>query len=338
MGTPSRKNWGGKVPINPKDSYHIAMTPNADYIKWAGILMESIMMNNPWLRSKLYFHVLLDNLFEEDRKRLKSFSEKWDVSIVLYYMNDDNIACFTQFKNSKKNGKYIHSMYYRWLVPYVVDKEIKKVLYLDVDSVCNKNIFALLEESFEEPILAIKDFYIYRSLSAKRLNMNPDDCFCTGLIHMNIPRIQEEHLAEKVIQILYDYSTNGKDLPLIEQDAANIGVKGNLKIADNLYHYPVILESKAFVKQDIIKGAANAYFVHFLNKIKPWHIEAHEFPCGKVWLDAKMQSAWSDVDVMGKWDRQAYQVAARGAKMNKNYLRWIKYRLLFGILQLKKDK
>lgn len=323
-----------QIPLD-KEVYHIAMTLNDAYIKWAGILMESIMRENPQLQFSVCFHLLTDAIYKKDREKLQRFATKWNVSIVLYFMNDTNFDKFTHFSRTQKNGKILYSIYYRLLLPYLVDhKIIKKVLCIDVDTVCNKNISQMLKEEFKEPLLVIHD--IGEKAHAKRLNLKSGNYFCAGFMYMNIEKMIEDKAVERVIQYLYYCVTNNIDLPLADQDALNIVMEGNVKFTNSLYHYPLMMGNRDVGTNEIQKNVRNAYFVHFLGKDKPWDIHTQEFPLVKKWKEDKLHSDWKNVQLIGEWDRRAYRLAYRGAWISKDYLKWVIYKAKFSLFGLMK--
>lgn len=325
----------GKEFVDFKNAYHFAMSPTASYIKWAGILMESIMRKNPQLRKSICFHLLTDEVSNEDKKKLLLFSKKWEVSILLYFMNDANVNKFSRFTRYKINGKYINSIFYRWLIPYLVDREVKKVLCVDVDSVCNRDIESLLKENFKESLLVIHD--IGEENHAKRLNLSSQTYFCAGFMHMNVDKMLEERVSERIIQYLYNCVENNIDLPLVEQDAANIILNGNVKFVNRLYHYPAVLGSRTIMKKEVQEDIHNAYFVHFIGKDKPWSVQAQGFSSVKSWTNDKEQSYWKNAQIAGKWNRRGHRVAARAAWINGDYSTWIRHKVIATLYQIKKS-
>lgn len=289
--------------------------------------MESIMIKNDWLKNKLCFHLLIDTIHEEDREKLQRFAEKWKVSINLYFMNNRSMDSFTRFSLTTRNGKILYSYYYRWLIPYVVDPEIEKVLYLDTDTVCNNDVGPVLQEKFNEAIVAINDNYLFREFNAKRMNLSAKDYFCGGLTYLNIKKMKLDRTIEKILQYLHECVENHVDLPLTEQDAANLVLQGNVKIADDSYHYPVLLERKDMHSRKVQEAAKNAYFVHFMGRAKPWKIEAQDFSLVKVWTEAKLRSEWKDAELVGEWNRLAYRTAAIAAWSNGDYLKWTRCKI-----------
>lgn len=325
-----------RIGVNSKSSYHIAMCVNDAYVKWAGILMESIMIKNPNLKKTLCFHLLTDSIYEEDKEKLKRLAKKWNIPIVLYFMNDNNVDQFSRFTRSLKNGKFLYSMYYRWLIPYVVDQGIEQILYIDTDIVCVNDIFPLLQEKFEEPFLVVHD--MAEEYHATRLGMKSGFYFNSGFVYMNISKVKEQKVMAKILQYLHDCVQNHVDLMLPDQDAANIVLDGNVRYASDLYNFPYPLISKEMTKREIHKEAAQAYFVHFLTPIKQWNAESQGFPAVEIWANAKKRSEWKDVKLLENWNRKAYRVAYRAALLNKNYLKWMKYKLGFALYSLKRDR
>ncbi len=200
-------------------------------------------------------------------------------------MNDTNMDSFTQFRLTNKSGKNIYSMYYRWLIPYLVDKKIERILYIDTDSVCVRDISILLNEKFEEPILAIHD--VYDKELAERLKLNSGHCFCSGLVYMNLNVMREGNDAEKIIQYMYHCQKNHIDLPLPDQDAGNVIFDGRVRYGSNLYHYSQTLEFREHLKESWQKTIKDAYFVHFQGGWKPWTRVAQYFVAGKIWIEAQ---------------------------------------------------
>lgn len=309
------------------------MCASADYVKWAGILMESIMMKNTWLKSKLCFHILVDRVDEDDKEKLKRFALKWHISIFMYFINDQNMESFTQFTLTTKNGGNLYSMYYRWLIPYVVEQEIDKILYIDIDSVCIKNIYNLLNETFDGTILAVRDGW--DTMIAEKLKLTSGHSFCSGLVYMNLKKMREGNEAEKIIQYMYSCQTNHIDLALPDQDAGNVILDGKVSFASNLYHYSQVLENEEHLKESWQKSIDNAYFVHLQGAYKPWRLEAQYFTAGKAWKDAQMHSEWKDIPAVEK-KRNGYRLAAKAAKVNRQYLKFLEFKLKFGLCHIQK--
>ena len=66
-----------------KNIYHIGFGVNADYAKYAGVLMTNIVLTH--LGQPICFHIVCDGLYEEDKKRFENFSLLYgNVKIILY--------------------------------------------------------------------------------------------------------------------------------------------------------------------------------------------------------------------------------------------------------------
>ena len=126
----------GEPNIHEK-TYHVAFTGTQNYLPWIGVAMASIMKHN---QAHFMFHILLDKTTKEDISAFEEFAQQWNVSIVLYYMNDDILSQYCRFKRYLINGKYVAALMYRFIIPEIMQTIADRVLYLDGDVVCNGNI------------------------------------------------------------------------------------------------------------------------------------------------------------------------------------------------------
>jgi len=137
--------------INTQEkTYYVAFTGMQNYISWIGVAMASIMEHN---QAHFMFHILLDKTTEEDVSAFEEFAQHWNVSIVLYYMNDEAPARYSKFNRYFIDGRYIPTLVYRFVVPDVVASHIKWILYLDGDIVCNGDITEFMGMNLEGNIV-----------------------------------------------------------------------------------------------------------------------------------------------------------------------------------------
>ena len=135
-----------------ENAFHIAFTGTANYIPWIGVAMTSIMMHNP--ASSFAFHVLLDHLPQGEMQKLNSFSQKWQVPIFIYIMNDSYISTLCHFSRYIINGKFVAAFLYRFFVPDLISEISSRVLYLDGDIVCNGSISEFMTMNIGNHIVA----------------------------------------------------------------------------------------------------------------------------------------------------------------------------------------
>lgn len=73
---------------------HILLCGDTHYIKYIGVTMTSILLTNKG--EEFEFHIFVDSVSEEDLSRLEQTSEKFSVSINIYFINVDVIKKFSE--------------------------------------------------------------------------------------------------------------------------------------------------------------------------------------------------------------------------------------------------
>ena len=123
---------------------HIAFCTNANYGPYTGVAMNSMILNN--IGEKMVFHILHSGLREDDLARFKATEKLYrDVTVKFYHVTgDDKMASY------RTTYHFTKEMFYRWLIPHVVDKDIQNVFYSDGDVICVGSLRELFNLKFAE--------------------------------------------------------------------------------------------------------------------------------------------------------------------------------------------
>ncbi|WP_251981721.1 glycosyltransferase [Campylobacter jejuni] len=132
--------------------FHIVLNANENYIKYAAVLMTSIIQKTDLNKSMsefcnfdtdegYVFHILSDFISESMKVRIsnleKQLNDIYPCKIVLHILNDD------EFKGMLKwRGNYL--AYYRIKMASVLPRDLKICLYLDCDMLCFGDLRELL--------------------------------------------------------------------------------------------------------------------------------------------------------------------------------------------------
>ena len=177
-------------------------------------------------------------------------------------------------------------MYYRIIIPLIM-RSYKKVLYLDSDTVCKKDVSNLFTTDFEDKqIVAILDAfnlispleisnetkkYILETLKVKDIK----SYFNSGVILFNIQKISPEQYLKQLKEAFKIELTNCPD-----QDVLNTIFTGKVKFANqqwNLqYHIPFLYASflNDMDKEDLKEynlAFNNPSIIHYTSPVKPWY-------------------------------------------------------------------
>lgn len=114
--------------------YAIAFNANEKYIPYFAVLLTSIIHNTKqdFNKEPYSFHLLVDKISQQTREKLENLilelSKIYPCTLKIHVVKED---IFAKYNLPQLNGNYL--AYYRLLVGSLLEKEIKSVLYLDVD-------------------------------------------------------------------------------------------------------------------------------------------------------------------------------------------------------------
>lgn len=308
-----------------ENAFHIAFTGTANYIPWIGVAMTSIMMHNP--ASSFAFHVLLDHLPQDEMQKLNSFSQKWQVPIFIYIMNDSYISTLCHFSRYIINGKFVAAFLYRFFVPDLISEISSRVLYLDGDIVCNGSISEFMTMNIGNHIVATTPDLKCKEY-ATRFSLS--NYFNAGIILINIDQWMKKNITSLLLETLNLYQSQNIDLPCADQDILNIVLKNNTFFVSRKYNMPYRLVRPSLFKKSLKnENPSSASLIHFIGAIKPWTTYNQTVPIVRVWAEAKANSPWAETPLHSPASQKAIHQAARAARSDHAYLRMIGLYLKF---------
>lgn len=209
----------------------------------------------------------------------------------------------------------------------LVLKDLKELFCCEMDG---KPIAAVRDRYF--PIMLDKGYHTDERLGfitldeyAKKMNLDGDNYFNTGVLLFDIKKCREMNLQEKVIEINNVYPT----MMYAAQDDLNIVLKNNWKDLELKWNYQnpysLIAHLKCF-PVDYMEMYHNAAVLHFLGRSKPWDndkvLYAHIFD------EYAKQTPWSDIYFERKKsslkrNRWNMLLIPKGSKRRELYLKWL---------------
>ncbi|EAK0343801.1 glycosyltransferase family 8 protein [Campylobacter jejuni] len=217
--------------------FHIVLNANENYIKYAAVLMTSIIQKTDLNKSMsefcnfdtdegYVFHILSDHISESMKVRIsnleKQLNDIYPCKIVLHILNDD------EFKGMLKwRGNYL--AYYRIKMASVLPQNLKICLYLDCDMLCFGDLRELLSVDINNYQAAVcldgnnhkKNKKVFFSLKGREKYKfsNIEKYFNSGFILVNLDRWRRDNIENKSIDFLKKFKTLYPD-----QDALNIAL------------------------------------------------------------------------------------------------------------------
>lgn len=217
--------------------FHIVLNANENYIKYAAVLMTSIIQKTDLNKSMsefcnfdtdegYVFHILSDYVSESMKIRIsnleKQLNDIYSCKIVLHILDDD------EFKGMLKwRGNYL--AYYRIKMASVLPQDLKICLYLDCDMLCFGDLRELLSVDINNYQVAVcldgnnhkkikKVFFSLKGREKYKFS-NIEKYFNSGFILVNLDRWRRDNIENKSIDFLKKFKTLYPD-----QDALNIAL------------------------------------------------------------------------------------------------------------------
>ena len=281
-------------------NYNIVICSDNNYIKYAGVLLYSIVKNTAdrsfSTNDSFIFHIFIDSISNENSIKIKELElelqKVCNCGIHIYHISEN------QFKGYKTWGESNGlTTYLRLLVPEILSDQIDKVLYLDCDILCvndireifyfnlNNNIVAAVPD----PWIGRRNKFTFKSKKIVHFNLHlnyriDESYFNAGVLLIDCKKWRESNITDSLLEVLHNYT-----LPLNDQDALNIVLKDRTKLIPFNWNfiavcnnnvsgssYTEFFECKNAAISELIRPFINTNIsrlklLHFAGKPKPWH-------------------------------------------------------------------
>ncbi len=238
--------------------YHIGFGVDANYAKYAGVLMTNIVLTH--LGQPICFHIVCDGLYEEDKKKFENFSLLYgNVKIVLY----DAVKILNNLNpiSAKAPPRLHKAVLLRILLPSLVSDDIKRIIYMDVDMLCIKKLDEVWQMDMRGNIVAAAMHHSHTRKS-KSLNISKDRFLSAGFMLIDVVSWKNNNITKKVFECYQKYSER---FLAIEEDALNTVLDGEfLDIGDR---FNCCIEVNNPLNCVIDKDTV---VLHFFEESKPW--------------------------------------------------------------------
>lgn len=303
-----------KAVVETDNVLHVAFGVDKNYLPPLGILMTSLVINNPLLNFN--FHIFVDEIIDKDREKLSLFIKKYpNVCIDIYYFDSIKLESI-----NRNTCIRCPSMCYRIIMPYIIDSTIKKLLYMDADMLCVGPLDKLDEAGSEICILSavrdegdvsnkLKEDKKLIGLSEK------DDYFNSGILYIDVDKYVANDTADKCYRLLKNINTAMPD-----QDALNVAMKDKwCKLSKGMNH---------FYKKDVDWIADNIKIVHYTGVGKPWTPWDVKSVSSKTYDSYRDASLWNDFSYEPRNTREMRLLAKtlwKKRKIRESFHCYIKY-------------
>lgn len=261
--------------------FNVVFATDEGYCQHLAVALQSLLANN----ADVEFNIYIINGGIDKRKfgKLVGMTVNYRCKLINIEINDD------LFESLVRNYHFTKAIYYRLLIPNLVDED--KVLYLDADIVVNANIEELYNYDLKNDFLgAVLDPGFDRH---KELGMDSKSMyFNSGVMLVNNAKWRENQIGDKVIQFVAD---NREVIEFPDQDGLNALIDGKWSVMDLRYNQQSVillpdfgLKGHCFGVEELIEAKRNPVIVHYTGTSKPWQF-ANKHPLkGLYWKHLRM--------------------------------------------------
>ncbi|MCO6539475.1 MAG: glycosyltransferase family 8 protein [Gilliamella sp.] len=313
-----------------KDSINIAFCSDRNYLKYVAIAIQSIYFNN--LNNSLKFHVFLYDVSQEDIDKLN----RMYLNISVYSIPE---GFLDKYDNEYAIKHLNRSMYIRLLVPRLLKEKVDKLIYLDADILCFKDISAINNINIDNVVCAASVDSLNKENiknNVQRLNLSTSNYFNSGFLYINVKKWNDFHTEEKINNILLEHR---KQLLYPDQDALNIVLQNNVLIIDHDWNYLFTWISEKDQNKFLKTEKKIPYFIHFTGARKPWYLE-HLGMAQDWYVFYKHFTSWRSCPLESYKDKMRisdYRIYAKRFLKQGRVFETIKYAFLYLKLKLKNN-
>lgn len=248
---------------NGKPSFHIAFCVDNHYFRAMGATIASIIDHNPG--QHFTFHVLAFAVSDDHQRRLRQLEQMYSVKTQLHLID---LASFKQFSHFIGHSHYSLAIFTRLVIPMVLQGQAERVLYLDADILCVRQLDALVDLDISGDIAAVvPDAPVTRQRRIAALNLQHNEYFNGGVLLINIQRWISADITQQTLDTLLHSKT---DMRFNDQDALNIVLNGRARYLSPRWNYLYDLIHDLNVNRYAMRSIGQAVFIHFAGAVKPW--------------------------------------------------------------------
>ncbi len=282
--------------------YHIACNIDSKYTRFCGVLMVSVFENNK--EEAIKFHVLGDDLTQKDKKNLQDIASSYGNSVVFYDVNDD------MFQNFPVSNQWPRVIYYRLILPSLVESEVDRILYVDCDIIFRGPIKELMEVDLKNnTVAAVEDVFSHFLSYVYPLGYKPTDWyFNSGVILIDVKRWRDRNITNRCLEFIQHNKVTHPD-----QDALNAVLHDSwLRVSNRwnfLSNYHVTYLNKNMYKMDIDKSYPYYPVICHFTGLKPWDSRCRS-PFKSEYFKYQKNTIWKDCIPRHTLDEKIHQVLA----------------------------
>jgi lipopolysaccharide biosynthesis glycosyltransferase len=249
---------GGIVKHDAMDQQlNIAIAFDRNYLNPAYAFLASLFSTNP--SSNIHLHIIATGLTANEKDGIIQYVESVNAAITFYAIDSALVGQFVL------NSTWTAAVYYRLFFPLLVPQDIKRLLYIDSDTLVVGGLTELYHQNLENfPVGAVYDCYVK---SQPLIGIEKEgDYFNSGVLLMDLKRWREQEVSARAISYL---TTFPERILFVDQCALNAVLKENWMKLPAKYNLLYTYIPEGIGKRALKKLVAESVIIHFTLH-RPW--------------------------------------------------------------------
>ena len=270
----------------------VALATDKNYFAPTLVAIKSIVLTSSE-NHNYRIYILSDSPVNNLEKNIYLSTIKNNENFEIFFITvGDRVGSVKLSENGPTKG-ITQATYFRFLLPDLLGN-IDKIVYMDADTVVLDDIANIYIHDIQECYVGgVRDIAGYQNKDARcqELNVeNLDQYINAGVLLMNLDKLRNDNLSEKMLKLAAE-----KSFPYNDQDIINSICYGRIKclpfdcnvIVDYLEKPKEISE---VLNIDYTKEAKEPIILHYAGRAKPWYSSKGHFT--HCWWDVVDSFGW----------------------------------------------
>lgn len=247
----------------PNPTINLALAFDERYVTPFYVLLTSLFINNK--DESIAIHLIATGLSEGEKQDIITYVEKHGGEAAFYDISEQKTETFIL---PDHEGNYLSAaIYYRLFFPFILPESVKRLLYIDVDTLVVGNLAELFTVNLKgHPAAAVTDTDM--PVRDELGIYNKEEYFNSGVLLIDIALWKEQKITEKALKIIQEEPELIKRYP--DQDALNMALKNNWYQLPTCYNLMRLYVPNEVPKRDFPKFLKQQKIIHYNGK-KPWY-------------------------------------------------------------------
>jgi len=245
---------------------------DANYWMHLYVSLYSLLKNN--LNSEFTVYILTDVTNEEFVDNLSFLYQIGNLADCKIIEVDSTVAAAYPL-----GYHFTKAIYYRLFIGQLLPEEVKKILYLDCDTIVDGPLDDLFKTDLKEYVLgAAPDHYLGALDKLERLNLSKDiKYFNSGVLLINLEKWRSFNVESRVLAYIEKYSDV---IEFADQDALNTVLHYDYKELSSEYNFLIDFKAEREEGEDEISPA----IIHYIDaSCKPWFYMSEHYLKERYW-------------------------------------------------------